>query len=137
MKTACFMILFWIISKVTLMFAIANLRFCSLFISLLFLLWIKYGIIIRLIYPFKDVEMVKFVWFCMLFFFRGSDFFSTPQFIYEEYNNLLLFFLCSQILIQPIFILLFIPGFIIKSFKIIILRIFNCCIYLIINFVWK
>jgi hypothetical protein len=51
------------------------------------------------------------------FFLRGSDFSTPIIYFMKKYNNLLFFFYSSQIPYPTYIYLLFIPGFIIKSFK--------------------
>jgi exosortase F-associated protein len=83
-----------------------------LFISLLFRYGLNTALSLGLIFSlFKDVEMVKFAAILYAFFFVVLIFslYATIYF-YEEHNNLLLFYV-RRFLIQPIFILLFIPGF--------------------------
>ncbi|WP_310380801.1 exosortase F system-associated membrane protein [Flavobacterium sp.] len=60
---------------------------------------------------FKDISMVKFASILYVIFFLGLiiAFFLTI-YIYQEQNNLLLFYI-RRFLIQPIFLLLFLPGF--------------------------
>jgi exosortase F-associated protein len=60
---------------------------------------------------FKDKEMIKFASLLYVFFFviLIIAFFSILSF-YGNQNNLMLFYV-RRFLIQPIFILLFIPGF--------------------------
>jgi exosortase F-associated protein len=60
---------------------------------------------------FKDGEMVKFAAALYAFFFVVLIFcFYATIYFYAEHNKLLLFYV-RRFLIQPIFILLFIPGF--------------------------
>ncbi|HEY4618098.1 MAG TPA: exosortase F system-associated protein [Flavobacterium sp.] len=84
----------------------------QLFISLLFRYGLNMALSLGLIFTlFKDVEMVKFASFLYGFFFLVLivSFYSIIYF-YGEHNNLMLFY-TRRFLIQPIFILLFIPAF--------------------------
>jgi exosortase F-associated protein len=60
---------------------------------------------------FKDIEMIKFASILYLFFFlvlMGAFFFIL--YFYGNKNNLLLFYV-RRFLIQPLFLILFIPAF--------------------------
>jgi len=84
----------------------------QLFISLLFRYGLNTALSLGLIFTlFKDIEMVKFASFLYGFFFLALivSFYSIIYF-YGEHNNLMLFYV-RRFLIQPIFILLFIPAF--------------------------
>lgn len=83
-----------------------------LFINFLFRYGLNMAVSLGLIFTiFKDVEMVKFASFLYIFFFiiLVFSFYSIIS-IYEEHNKLMLFYV-RRFLIQPIFILLFIPAF--------------------------
>jgi exosortase F-associated protein len=60
---------------------------------------------------FREIELVKFAAILYVFFFAILilAFFSLIYF-YEKPNNLLLFYI-RRFIIQPIFLLLFVPGF--------------------------
>jgi len=83
-----------------------------LFISLLFRYGLNTALSLGLIFSlFKDVGIVKFAAILYAFFFVALLFsFYTTIYFYAEHNNLLLFYV-RRFLIQPIFILLFIPAF--------------------------
>lgn len=84
----------------------------SLFLSLLFRYGLNTLLSIGLIYVvFKDMMMVKFVSLLYLIFFVFLIVcFYFLLFLYGEHNNLILFYV-RRFLIQPIFVLLFIPAF--------------------------
>jgi exosortase F-associated protein len=84
----------------------------KLFLSLLFRFTLNSIISLGIIYfLFKEVEMVKFAAFLYVFFFVIL---TTAYFIiiyfYGENNNLILFYV-RRFLIQPLFLILFIPAF--------------------------
>jgi exosortase F-associated protein len=83
-----------------------------LFISLLFRYGLNTLLSLGLIFSlFKDIGIVKFAAILYAFFFVILVFsFYTTIYFYAERNNLLLFYV-RRFLIQPIFILLFIPAF--------------------------
>lgn len=83
-----------------------------LFTSLLFRYGLNMSLSLGLIYTiFKDIGMVKFASFLYAFFFVLLIFsFHAIIWVYGEHNNLVLFYV-RRFLIQPIFILLFIPAF--------------------------
>jgi exosortase F-associated protein len=83
-----------------------------LFIDLLFRYGLNTALSLGLIFAlFKDVSMVKFASFLYAFFFVALLFsFYAIIFFYGEHNNLMLFYV-RRFLIQPIFILLFVPAF--------------------------
>jgi exosortase F-associated protein len=83
-----------------------------LFINLLFRYGLNTALSLGLIFSlFKDVEMVKFAAILYTFFFVVLIFsFYATIYFYAEHNNLLLFYV-RRFLIQPIFILLFVPAF--------------------------
>ncbi|EIA09152.1 hypothetical protein HJ01_01538 [Flavobacterium frigoris PS1] len=83
-----------------------------LFTSLLFRYGLNMSLSLALIYTlFKDIGMVKFASFLYAFFFVLLIFsFQAIIWVYGEHNNLVLFYV-RRFLIQPIFILLFIPAF--------------------------
>jgi exosortase F-associated protein len=60
---------------------------------------------------FKDVNMIKFVsiLYTLFFVFLMFSFFLII-YVYENQNNMMLFYI-RRFLIQPIFVLLFIPAF--------------------------
>ncbi len=83
-----------------------------LFLGLLFRYALNTLLSLGIIYVlFKDVEMIKFasILYVIFFLFLIVVFFLTI-FIYKEHNNLLLFYI-RRFLIQPIFVMLFIPAF--------------------------
>jgi exosortase F-associated protein len=82
--------------------------FLGLFLRYTLNTTISLGIIYIL---FKDVMIVKFafVLYCFFFLILIVAFFYIVYFA-NEHNNLLLFYV-RRFLIQPIFVLLFIPGF--------------------------
>lgn len=83
-----------------------------LFGGLLFRYGLNMALSLGLIFTlFNDVEMVKFASFLYAFFFVVLVFsFYTIISFYGAHNNLMLFY-ARRFLIQPIFILLFIPAF--------------------------
>jgi exosortase F-associated protein len=83
-----------------------------LFIGLLFRYGLNMVLSLGLIFTlFKDVEMFKFASFLYAFFFMVLIFsFYAVIYFYGERNNMMLFYV-RRFLIQPIFILLFIPAF--------------------------
>jgi exosortase F-associated protein len=83
-----------------------------LFIGLLFRYGLNTVLSLGLIFVlFKDVEIVKFTTFLYAFFFVVLIFsFYAIIYFYGEHNNLMLFYV-RRFLIQPIFILFFIPAF--------------------------
>lgn len=84
----------------------------QLFLGLLFRYTLNTTISLGIIYVlFKDVAMLKFV-FVLYYFFFGiliAAFFYIIYFANEN-NNWTLFYV-RRFLIQPIFVLLFVPGF--------------------------
>ena len=83
-----------------------------LFIGLLFRYGLNMALSLGLIFTlFKDKDMVKFASFLYAFFFLVLIVtFYSIIYLYAEHNNLMLFYV-RRFLIQPIFILLFIPAF--------------------------
>ena len=84
----------------------------QLFLGLFFRYTLNTSISLGIIYVlFKDVTMVKFVFvlYCFFFLILIVAFFCVIN-LDRESNNLLLFYV-RRFLIQPIFVLLFIPGF--------------------------
>lgn len=83
-----------------------------LFMNLLFRYGLNMVLSLGLIFTlFKDFEMIKFASFLYAVFFVLLIFsFYTIISFYGEHNNLMLFYV-RRFLIQPIFILLFIPAF--------------------------
>lgn len=83
-----------------------------LFLSLLFRYGLNMLLSLGLIFTlFKDVGMVKFASFLYVIIFGILVFsFYTTISLYGEHNNMMLFYV-RRFLIQPIFILLFIPAF--------------------------
>lgn len=84
----------------------------QLFLGLLFRYSLNTAISIGIIYVFfKDVSMLHFSFILYLFFFviLIVAFFCIIN-LDRGHNNLLLFYI-RRFLIQPIFVLLFIPGF--------------------------
>lgn len=83
-----------------------------LFTGLLFRYGVNTALSLGLVFIlFKDVEMVKFSAILYAFFFVVLIFsFYAVIYFYGENNNLMLFYV-RRFLIQPIFILLFIPAF--------------------------
>lgn len=83
-----------------------------LFIGLLFRYGLNTALSLGLIFTlFKDVGMVKFASFLYAFFFLVLiATFYIIIYLYGEHNNLMLFYV-RRFLIQPIFVLLFIPAF--------------------------
>lgn len=83
-----------------------------LILSLVFRYSLNMIISLALIYViFKDKMMIQFSFFLYLIAFLGLmvSFFGVIYF-YGSHNNFLLFYI-RRFLIQPIFVLLFIPGF--------------------------
>ena len=84
----------------------------QLFLGLLFRYTLNTLISLGIIYVFfKDVTMVKFAFVVYYFFFiiLVLAFFYIVYFV-NEYTNWVLFYV-RRFLIQPIFLLLFVPGF--------------------------
>jgi exosortase F-associated protein len=84
----------------------------QLFLGLLFRYALNTVVSLGIIYVlFKDVQMVKFALVLYYFFFMIliAAFFYIVLFI-KGHNNLVLFYV-RRFLIQPIFVLLFVPGF--------------------------
>jgi exosortase F-associated protein len=84
----------------------------QLFLGLLFRYTLNTVVSLGIIYVlFKDVQMVKFALVLYYFFFMIliAAFFYIVLFI-KGHNNLVLFYV-RRFLIQPIFVLLFVPGF--------------------------
>lgn len=84
----------------------------QLFLGLLFRYTLNTVVSLGIIYVlFKDVQMVKFALVLYYFFFMIliAAFFYIILFI-KGHNNLVLFYV-RRFLIQPIFVLLFVPGF--------------------------
>lgn len=84
----------------------------QLFFGLLFRYSLNMLLSLILIYTlFEDVSMVKFTSFLYSFFFLILIFyFYAIIYFYGETNNLILFYV-RRFLIQPIFVLVFIPAF--------------------------
>lgn len=83
-----------------------------LFLGLMFRYVLNTVLSLGIIYVlFKEISMIKFASIIYVIFFLGLiiAFFLTI-YIYKEHNNLLLFYI-RRFLIQPIFLLLFLPGF--------------------------
>lgn len=83
-----------------------------LFSGLMFRYVLNTALSLGIIYVlFKEISMIKFASIIYIIFFLGLiiAFFLTI-YIYKEHNNLLLFYI-RRFLIQPIFLLLFLPGF--------------------------
>lgn len=84
----------------------------KLFLGLFFRFFLNAILSLGILYAiFKDKEMIQFVSFLYLFFFVVLiiGFFSIVHF-YANQNNLLLFYL-RRFLIQPLFLVVFIPAF--------------------------
>lgn len=84
----------------------------KLFLGLSFRFFLNAILSVGILYfIFKDKEMIQFVSFLYLFFFviLIIGFFSILHF-YANQNNLLLFYL-RRFLIQPLFLVVFIPAF--------------------------
>jgi exosortase F-associated protein len=84
----------------------------QLFLGLLFRYTLNTAISLGIIYVlFKDVAMVKFAFVLYYFFFMILivAFFYIVYFAHEHSNWIL--FYVRRFLIQPIFVLLFVPGF--------------------------
>jgi exosortase F-associated protein len=84
----------------------------QLFLGLLFRYTLNTAISLGIIYIlFKDVAMVKFAFVLYYFFFMILivAFFYIVYFAHEHSNWIL--FYVRRFLIQPIFVLLFVPGF--------------------------
>jgi hypothetical protein len=90
MKTTCFTILSWIISKD--FFAITDLRLFSFIPQLIVSLWIKYGIVVGIDLYLFECRNVKFAAVLYAFFFVVLIFcfYATIHF-YAEHNNRFLF----------------------------------------------
>ena len=89
-----------------------NFNSFQLFLGLLFRYTLNTIISLGIIYVlFKEIQMVKFVFvlYCFFFTILIVAFFCIVYFN-GEHNNLLLFYI-RRFLIQPIFVLLFVPAF--------------------------
>lgn len=89
-----------------------NFKSFQLFLGLLFRYTVNTAISLGIIYVlFKDIAMVKFA-FVLYYFFFMILIFSFFYIVYYtgDHNNLFLFYV-RRFLIQPIFILLFVPAF--------------------------
>ncbi|MFV5696647.1 exosortase F system-associated membrane protein [Flavobacterium sp. LB3P122] len=89
-----------------------NFNLFQLFLGLFFRYTLNTGISLGIIYVlFKEIQMVKFALVLYYFFFMILIviFFFTIYYC-REHNNLVLFYV-RRFLIQPIFVLLFVPGF--------------------------
>lgn len=83
-----------------------------LFFGILFRYMLNTLLSLGIIYVlFKEISMIKFaaILYVIFFIFLIITFFLTIH-IYKEHNNLLLFYI-RRFLIQPIFLLLFLPAF--------------------------
>lgn len=83
-----------------------------LFLGLLFRYSLNTLISLALIYTvFKEINMVKFaaVLYVLCFFFLIISFFGVIK-LYGNHNNFMLFYI-RRFLIQPLFVLLFVPAF--------------------------
>lgn len=89
-----------------------NFDALQLFLGLLFRYTLNTAISLGIIYVlFKEMQMVKFALVLYYFFFMiliGAFFFII--YYSREHNHLVLFYV-RRFLIQPIFVLLFVPGF--------------------------
>ena len=83
-----------------------------LFIGLLFRYGLNTTLSLGLIYVlFRDVTMIKFASFLYIFFFLiFISLFYTIIYLYGANNDMVLFYV-RRFLIQPIFVILFIPAF--------------------------
>ena len=89
-----------------------NFNSAQLFLSLLLRYTLNTSISLGIIYVlFKDVAMVKFAFVLYYFFFMilMAAFFYIVYYANENSNWIL--FYVRRFLIQPIFVLLFVPGF--------------------------
>ncbi len=84
----------------------------NLFIGLFFRYFLNSILSILIIYlVFKDLEMIKFVSILYIIFFILLTFsFYIILFYFFETNKMTLFYI-RRFIIQPIFLLLFLPGF--------------------------
>lgn len=89
-----------------------NYNLVSLFFGLLFRYGLNTILSLGLLYVFfKDIAMIQFVSVLYVFFFLILiGLFFAILYFYEEHNNLILFYV-RRFLIQPIFVILFIPAF--------------------------
>lgn len=86
--------------------------YINLFVALAFRYGVNMVISLALLYViFKEKEMISFCFALYIFFFiiLFASFFSVIYF-YGDQNNLILFYI-RRFLIQPLFVLLFIPAF--------------------------
>jgi exosortase F-associated protein len=89
-----------------------NFNSFQLFVGLLFRYALNTVISLGIIYIlFKEIQMVKFalVLYCFFFMILIAAFFFIIYYS-REHNNFVLFYV-RRFLIQPIFVLLFVPGF--------------------------
>ncbi|WPR72737.1 exosortase F system-associated protein [Flavobacterium sp. NG2] len=84
----------------------------QLFLGLLFRYSLNMLISLALIYViFKEIEMIKFSFLLYILFFSFLIIcFFSVIYVYGASNNLMLFYI-RRFLIQPLFVLLFIPAF--------------------------
>lgn len=89
-----------------------NFNVIQLFLGLLLRYTLNTTVSLGIIYVlFKDFTMVKFALFLYCFFFMILIvIFVYVIYIANEHNNWVLFYV-RRFLIQPIFVLLFVPGF--------------------------
>lgn len=89
-----------------------NYNLVSLFFGLLFRYGLNTILSLGLLYIFfKDIAMIQFVSVLYVFFFLILiGLFFAILYFYGEHNNLILFYV-RRFLIQPIFVILFIPAF--------------------------
>lgn len=84
----------------------------QLFMGLFFRYGLNAILSLGIIYVlFREVDMIKFTAILYVFFFLIliAAFYAVMYF-YEQHNNLLLFYI-RRFLIQPVFVLLFVPAF--------------------------
>lgn len=95
-----------------------NFNSTQLFLGLLFRYTLNTAISIGIIYVFfKDMTMIKFAFVLYYFFFMiliAAFFFVI--YLAKENSNWVLFYV-RRFLIQPIFVLLFVPGFLLSKVK--------------------
>lgn len=89
-----------------------NVDKLSLFLSLFFRYFLNSTLSLAFIFLlFREKEMVKFAGFLYLFFFVTLLLVLFYIIVFDENPNHLIFFYVRRFLIQPLFLVLFVPAF--------------------------
>lgn len=89
-----------------------NVDKLSLFLSLFFRYFLNSTLSLAFIFLlFREKEMVKFAGFLYLFFFLTLLLVLFYIIVFDENPNHLIFFYVRRFLIQPLFLVLFVPAF--------------------------